>query len=105
MPLMSPVHSYVDEVQDNLLIDTLSQYAVPLIYFHPLTHVEVLRAICRRPEGLFWAGDTAQTISAGCSFRFSDLRAIMFRVEVRPPLFASMTELNSCTFLARDERS
>ncbi|KIP05323.1 hypothetical protein PHLGIDRAFT_154223 [Phlebiopsis gigantea 11061_1 CR5-6] len=55
---------YVDEVQDNLLIDTL-----------------VLRAICRRPTGLFWAGDTAQTISAGSSFRFNDLPALMFRVE------------------------
>ncbi|KAG7099943.1 hypothetical protein E1B28_001736 [Marasmius oreades] len=57
---------YVDEVQDNLLIDTL-----------------VLRAICLNPDGLFWAGDTAQAISAGSSFRFNDLRAFQWRLEKR----------------------
>ncbi|KAI0791849.1 hypothetical protein C8Q75DRAFT_57347 [Abortiporus biennis] len=55
---------YVDEAQDNLLIDAL-----------------VLRSICRNPNGLFWAGDTAQTISAGSAFRFNDLKAFMYRVE------------------------
>ncbi|PPQ98969.1 hypothetical protein CVT24_003465 [Panaeolus cyanescens] len=55
---------YVDETQDNLLIDAL-----------------VLRMICRNPDGLFWAGDTAQTISAGSTFRFNDLKAFMYRVE------------------------
>ncbi|KAF8838026.1 hypothetical protein BDN67DRAFT_972122 [Paxillus ammoniavirescens] len=55
---------YVDEAQDNLLIDTL-----------------LLRLICRNPEGLFWAGDTAQTISAGSSFRFDDLKAFLYRIE------------------------
>ncbi|KAL4254519.1 hypothetical protein ABKN59_003247 [Abortiporus biennis] len=55
---------YVDEAQDNLLIDTL-----------------VLRSICRNPDGLFWAGDTAQTISAGSSFRFNDLKAFIYRLE------------------------
>ncbi|KIN93343.1 hypothetical protein M404DRAFT_515786 [Pisolithus tinctorius Marx 270] len=49
---------YVDEVQDNLIIDTI-----------------FLRSLCRNAEGLFWAGDTAQTISAGSSFRFADLKA------------------------------
>lgn len=42
----------------------------------------VLRAICRNPEGLFWAGDTAQTISTGSAFRFNDLKALMYRIEV-----------------------
>ncbi|KAG6332615.1 hypothetical protein ID866_6474 [Astraeus odoratus] len=56
---------YVDEAQDNLLIDAL-----------------LLRLICRNPEGLFWAGDTAQTISAGSSFRFDDLKAFLYRIEV-----------------------
>ncbi|KAI6022557.1 hypothetical protein EDC04DRAFT_2936725 [Pisolithus marmoratus] len=56
---------YVDEAQDNLLIDAL-----------------LLRRICRNPEGLFWAGDTAQTISAGSSFRFDDLKAFLYRIEV-----------------------
>jgi superfamily I DNA/RNA helicase len=57
---------YVDEAQDNLLIDAL-----------------LLRSLCRNPDGLFWAGDTAQTISVGSSFRFNDLKAFLFRVEER----------------------
>ncbi|KAI0089815.1 hypothetical protein BDY19DRAFT_86920 [Irpex rosettiformis] len=57
---------YVDEAQDNLLIDAL-----------------VLRSMCNNPEGLFWAGDTAQTISAGSSFRFDDLKAFLYRVETK----------------------
>ncbi|KAF9230051.1 P-loop containing nucleoside triphosphate hydrolase protein, partial [Melanogaster broomeanus] len=32
-------------------------------------------------EGLFWAGDTAQTISAGSSFHFDDLKAFLYRIE------------------------
>ncbi|KAF8139771.1 hypothetical protein EV363DRAFT_1497668, partial [Boletus edulis] len=55
---------YIDEAQDNLLIDAL-----------------LLRLICRNPEGLFWAGDTAQTISAGSSFRFNELKAFLYRIE------------------------
>ncbi|TCD62368.1 hypothetical protein EIP91_006977 [Steccherinum ochraceum] len=55
---------YVDEVQDNLLIDA-----------------HILRSICSNPNGLFWAGDTAQTISAGSSFRFNDLKAFLYRLE------------------------
>ncbi|KAI6101328.1 P-loop containing nucleoside triphosphate hydrolase protein [Pisolithus sp. B1] len=56
---------YVDEAQDNLLIDAL-----------------LLRLLCNNPEGLFWAGDTAQTISAGSSFRFNDLKAFIHRIEI-----------------------
>lgn len=41
----------------------------------------VLRAICRNPDGQFWAGDTAQTISIGSSFRFDDLKAFLHRNE------------------------
>ncbi|KAH8096882.1 hypothetical protein BXZ70DRAFT_944950 [Cristinia sonorae] len=55
---------YVDEVQDNLLTDSF-----------------ILRSICRNPNGLFWAGDTAQTISAGSSFKFNELRAFQYRLE------------------------
>ncbi|KAG6874166.1 hypothetical protein C0995_005584 [Termitomyces sp. Mi166 len=55
---------YVDEAQDNLLIDAL-----------------LLRSLCRNKDGLFWAGDTAQTISVGSAFRFDDLKAFLFRVE------------------------
>jgi len=42
----------------------------------------VLRSLTRNPDGLFWAGDTAQTISVGSSFRFNDLKAFLFRLEV-----------------------
>ena len=45
--------------------------------------------MCHNPDGLFWAGDTAQTISAGSSFRFNDLKAFLYRVEVRPPISPS----------------
>ncbi|KAI5991852.1 hypothetical protein EDD15DRAFT_2368613 [Pisolithus albus] len=55
---------YVDEVQDNLIIDTI-----------------LLRILCQNADGLFWAGDTAQTISAGSSFRFAELKAFIHRTE------------------------
>ncbi|KAI5120222.1 hypothetical protein M0805_000036 [Coniferiporia weirii] len=55
---------YVDEAQDNLLIDTL-----------------LLRSMCKHSQGLFWAGDTAQTIAIGSSFRFNELKALMHRIE------------------------
>ena len=53
--------------------------------------------ICTNQHGLFWAGDTAQvrvaivhrseltalqTISVGSSFRFADLKAYQYRIEV-----------------------
>ncbi|KAK0506408.1 hypothetical protein EDD18DRAFT_1455735 [Armillaria luteobubalina] len=57
-------HLYVDEVQDNMLIDTM-----------------VLRALCNNSDGLFWAGDTAQTISVGSSFRFNGLKAFQWNIE------------------------
>lgn len=49
---------YVDESQDNLLMDA-----------------QLLRSLVCDPHGHFWAGDTAQTISAS-SFRFEDLRYV-----------------------------
>ncbi|PBK60035.1 hypothetical protein ARMSODRAFT_898604 [Armillaria solidipes] len=57
-------HLYVDEVQDNMLIDTM-----------------VLRALCSNPDGLFWAGDTAQTISIGSSFHFNALKEFQWNIE------------------------
>ncbi|KAJ6544312.1 hypothetical protein B0H19DRAFT_1076434 [Mycena capillaripes] len=41
----------------------------------------VLRFLCQNRNGLFWAGDTAQTISVGSSFRFNELKAFLFRIE------------------------
>ncbi|KAG9047262.1 hypothetical protein FS837_002665 [Tulasnella sp. UAMH 9824] len=55
---------YVDEAQDNLIIDAA-----------------LLRTLCTNPHGLFFAGDTAQTISVGSAFRFSELKAFLYRLE------------------------
>ncbi|QRV93433.1 UvrD-like helicase carboxy-terminal domain protein [Ceratobasidium sp. AG-Ba] len=55
---------YIDEVQDNLLID-----------------MKLLHNLSNNPHGIFLAGDTAQTISAGSSFRFEDLSAFLWRLE------------------------
>ncbi|KAG8990213.1 hypothetical protein FRB94_013643 [Tulasnella sp. JGI-2019a] len=60
---------YVDEMQDNLLIDA-----------------SVLSLICRNPHGLFYAGDTAQTISVGSAFRFKDLKQFLYQRERKEPL-------------------
>ncbi|KAG8760240.1 hypothetical protein FRC11_000711 [Ceratobasidium sp. 423] len=55
---------YIDEVQDNLMIDS-----------------KLLCNLCNNPHGILMAGDTAQTISAGSSFRFEDLKAFFWRLE------------------------
>ncbi|KAI6021001.1 hypothetical protein BKA83DRAFT_14200 [Pisolithus microcarpus] len=72
---------YVDEAQDNLLIDALRMFFTSNNQRLRLRFA-VLRLLCNNPEGLFWAGDTAQTISAGSSFRFDDLKAFLYRIEV-----------------------
>ncbi|PCH33049.1 hypothetical protein WOLCODRAFT_159800 [Wolfiporia cocos MD-104 SS10] len=79
---------YIDEAQDNRLIDVL-----------------VLRMICANAtSGLFIAGDTAQTISYGSAFRFNDLKAFLYRIEengsstlprVNPRTFRLMTNYRS----------
>ncbi|RXW12996.1 hypothetical protein EST38_g12858 [Candolleomyces aberdarensis] len=81
---------YVDEAQDNLLIDAM-----------------LLRSLCRNPNGLFWAGDTAQTIAIGSSFRFNDLKAFLYRLEQRREESASgVTQSDLRTFeLAVNYRS
>jgi len=58
---VNPWRRYVDEVQDNLLIDTLgvSQLYLPVCIAKSLSP-SVLRTLCSNPHGLFWAGDTAQ---------------------------------------------
>ncbi|CAE6529326.1 unnamed protein product [Rhizoctonia solani] len=57
---------YVDEAQDNLLIDA-----------------KLMRNLSNNPHGILMAGDTAQTISAGSSFRFEDLKAFSWRLEAQ----------------------
>jgi len=73
---------YVDEVQDNLLIDARRMSALPNFCSDLVIVTLVLRSLCRNPHGLFWAGDTAQQI-ASTAFRFSDLKAFLHRLEVR----------------------
>ena len=72
---------YVDEAQDNLLIDALRSFPLSIVV-HANLFFLVLRSLVRNPDGLFWAGDTAQTISVGSSFRFNDLKAFLYRLEV-----------------------
>ncbi|KAG8905111.1 hypothetical protein FRB99_000675 [Tulasnella sp. 403] len=60
---------YVDEVQDNLIIDAA-----------------LLRKLCRNPHGIFFAGDTAQTISVGSAFRFVELKDFLYAQERKEPL-------------------
>lgn len=76
--------SYIDEAQDNLLIDAKGRKFLELHSTQCLvTSFLVLRMLCRNPDGYFWAGDTAQTISAGSAFRFNDLKSFIYRLEVR----------------------
>jgi hypothetical protein len=44
--------------------------------------VIVIISLCRNPDGLLWAGDTAQTISIGSTFTFKQLGASVYRYQV-----------------------
>lgn len=78
------IFRYVDEAQDNMLVDALSTPKIHVITaLFPTQYRTVLRSLSRNPaNGLFWAGDTAQTISAGSAFRFDDLKAFLYRVDM-----------------------
>ncbi|KAG8715180.1 hypothetical protein FRC09_016848, partial [Ceratobasidium sp. 395] len=52
---------FVDEVQDQLILD-----------------IHLLQSLCSNPNGGYWCGDTAQTISVGSSFRIKDLKAFIY---------------------------
>ncbi|KAH9924689.1 uncharacterized protein BXZ73DRAFT_50396 [Epithele typhae] len=56
------INIFVDECQDNLLADS-----------------QLLRVLCPNPHGRFWAGDTAQTISAHSAFKFSELQRLNYQ--------------------------
>ena len=47
--------------------------------------VAVIRGLCGNPSGFFLCGDTAQTIAAGASFRFDDLKSSFYRMEEAEP--------------------
>ncbi|KAG8697931.1 hypothetical protein FRC11_014734, partial [Ceratobasidium sp. 423] len=53
---------YVDEVQDNLMVDIL-----------------LLSKLCASVQNTYWGGDTAQTIVAGSAFRIKELGAQLYR--------------------------
>ncbi|KAG9084811.1 hypothetical protein FRC06_003888, partial [Ceratobasidium sp. 370] len=52
---------YVDEVQDNLMLD-----------------IHLLRGLCPDIHKTYWGGDTAQTVIAGSAFRIKDLKSFVF---------------------------
>ncbi|KAH7325422.1 hypothetical protein B0J17DRAFT_681298 [Rhizoctonia solani] len=56
---------YVDEVQDNLMID-----------------IFLLRRLAKSIENTYWSGDSAQTVVAGSSFRINDLKAFTYQDQV-----------------------
>lgn len=74
--------SYVDEVQDMLLIDTRRMSGDLTPCDGALMWALVIISLCRNPDGLLWAGDTAQTISIGSTFTFKQLGASVYRYQV-----------------------
>jgi hypothetical protein len=55
---------------DSLFIDEVQDFTQAEIY--------ILVKICRNPNNLFLAGDTAQSITVGVDFRFTDVRQIFY---------------------------
>jgi len=54
---------------------------------------------------MMWAGDTAQTISRGSSFSFSELKAFMYRLEVRIFPFYTVIYAKKTYFVATEPPS
>jgi hypothetical protein len=63
----------------------------------------VIISLCRNPDGLLWAGDTAQTISIGSTFTFKQLGASVYRYQVCI-YSASSNPLGETFFRGRFER-
>ena len=61
VPIWSIHEIYVDETQD-----------------FTQAELSVIIRSCRNPNGLFFTGDTAQSIMRGIAFRFSDLRSLFY---------------------------
>ncbi|KAM5542265.1 hypothetical protein V8D89_004138, partial [Ganoderma adspersum] len=96
---------YVDEAQDNFLIDSLGIVASVSCFYGRTRHWEVLKALCSNPHGLFWAGDTAQTIAAGSSFRFKDLKSAMYHSEEDSPTLGGSRARPETFYLTTNYRS
>ncbi|KAI0297514.1 hypothetical protein B0F90DRAFT_1819254 [Multifurca ochricompacta] len=74
--------SYVDEVQDMLLIDTrVCYFAIWPSNGGVLIPIIVILSLCRNPSGFLWAGDTAQTISIGSAFTFKQLGTSVYKYQ------------------------
>lgn len=91
---------YVDEAQDHLILEAacelLALHSSPFWITNEKPINLVLRSVCPNPDGLFFAGDTAQTISVGSTFRFSELKAFLYRLEV-PLMMPSVMPANLLT--------
>ncbi|KAG9078842.1 hypothetical protein FRC06_008140, partial [Ceratobasidium sp. 370] len=65
---------YVDEVQDNLMLD-----------------IHLLRRLCPDIHKTYWGGDTAQTVVAGSAFRIKDLTSFVFEDIAGPRIVRHIT--------------
>ncbi|GAB1527760.1 hypothetical protein RhiTH_010948 [Rhizoctonia solani] len=72
---------YVDEVQDNLMMD-----------------IHLLGSLCTSVQNTYWAGDTAQTIVAGSAFRIKDLGPYLFGEGAPTELYDSKPMANFTRF-------
>ena len=55
---------------DSLFVDEVQDFTQAELY--------ILAKLCRDPNSLFLAGDTAQSIAVGVDFRFTDVRQIFY---------------------------
>ncbi|KDN41117.1 hypothetical protein RSAG8_07671, partial [Rhizoctonia solani AG-8 WAC10335] len=77
---------YVDEVQDNLMID-----------------IYLLRRLAKSIENIYWSGDSAQTVVAGSSFRINDLKAFTYQDQlVTPSPYSSRKSITTPQFTTFD---
>ncbi|EPQ56620.1 P-loop containing nucleoside triphosphate hydrolase protein [Gloeophyllum trabeum ATCC 11539] len=67
--------------------------------------IMVLRRLCKNPNGMFWAGDTAQTISIGSSFKFNDLKAFLHRLEFANHVEARLKSRSTVTYSPEPPRT
>jgi hypothetical protein len=79
-------NSFVDEVQDHLMVDVYRMSELEQVAATPYLTVRillVLQSLCSNLDGGYWCGDTAQTINIGSSFRIKDLKAYIYDCMVR----------------------
>ena len=62
-------------------LDVRSIFVPSIDITYKYTTNVVIVSLCRNPDGFLWAGDTAQTISIGSTFRFNELGAFIYRYQ------------------------